>query len=171
MTSNVPVCPGCGKTEAVEKASTLYLRGLERSEPGKPGPSQAERRLSQRLGPPSGRKESLTRPLHPDLQVLVYSLVAPVFLYGIWSSEPRMLLPVLGILAVGYAAYFGWRSRLVEKYQQREQQKTAEIERVQRRIARWMELYYCAQDEGVFKPGEDELVSLEELPRYLESAG
>ena len=180
------ICPSCGRADQVEKVSTIYMRGVElkwRSRrPGTQDKSEASpalagllaefspaelQALSRRLAPPSSGKRAPTRPLHPDLVVLVFSLIAPFFLYGIFTSQLNALPLVLLVLAAFYGFYFWKRKTMVAKFQaQQLSQRTAE-ERIQRGIGRWMRLYYCAREDCVFEPGGAAAVSADQIAGFL----
>jgi len=107
------------------------------------------------------------RPIHPDMVVAALSLIAPVFLYGILTSQRSMFLPVLAILAVFYGFYFWKRKMMISRFEVQQASRLAADERVKHGIERWMKLYYCARDDGVFEPGSDELVPADLLAGYL----
>jgi hypothetical protein len=177
------ICPECGSGDRVEKVSAIYVTGLEAKrkpaaaqEHGQGGtrlnpalsdiPAAELTRLSRRLAPPAGEKQTL-RSVHPDLAVLVFSLVALIFLYGMLTSQQGMLIPALALLTVGYAIYFWKRKGLMEKfeYQRTEQRDAAKV--IRRGIERWMRLYYCVRDDGVFTPGDEHLTPADQISGYL----
>src|SRR5512139_235338 len=99
----MPVCPQCGENDRVEKVSTLYLEGLrvgnKANDPlgqkSLTGLSKAEiSELRHLLAPPSSGKSQVTRPIHPDLILLVFTGVLPVFLVGIMNNQRVLLIPV-----------------------------------------------------------------------------
>lgn len=164
-------CPSCGQADHVEKVSTIYLTGIglnrrvsgvedsaNRQEPPliQPWlinlPPEALRVLSRRLAPPSSGKEPPFRPLHPDMVVLTFSLVAPIFLYGILSSQSGMLPLALAILIGFYVFYFWQRRAMIARYESQKKARQAVHQRVRLGIERWMTLYYCARDDIVFEP-------------------
>lgn len=185
MSKNV-TCPQCGQADQVEKVSAIYINAIEREkrkkkEPAPPG-SDAETRkktrlarimdprgepLARRLAPPASGKQVQTRPIHPDLPVISFSLVAPIFLIGIYTSQPAMLLPVILILACAYALYFWQRKAIVAKFEQQQTARRAAEERVKKGIERWMKLYYCARDDGVFEASSRELTPTDQMPGLL----
>ena len=170
-------CPVCGLSDQVEKASTLYLIGigLDQAQPkemiSNPGqrvkPTPSQRALSRRLAPPASGKQMTTRPIHPDMVVIALSLIAPVFLYGILTSQRSMLLPVLAVLAAFYGFYFWKRRTMISRFESQQALRQAGEARVKRGIERWMKLYYCARDDGVFELGRDELVPADLIAGYL----
>ena len=180
---NSIVCPLCKQADRVEKVSTIYMTGIGIDRLPPTAGSQPERRasnlelkgipasslkaLSRKLAPPSSRARVPTRPLHPDLVVLVFSLIAPVFLYGILTSQPGVLLPALAILAGFYGLYFLKRKQLIAKFERQQTARNAADERVKRGIERWMKLYYCIRDDGVFERGSGELVPVDQMAGYL----
>lgn len=174
MSPRKVTCPTCGQSDLVEKASTLYLLGAERKSSSEqssvPQPavldhlSPAELRgLGRRLAPPSSPKQGLTRPVHPDLVVFVFSLVLPIFLYGIYTSQPGALLGIVPLLLAMYGLYFWQRRRIVERFDAQQQARRAEDQRVRRAIQRWMGLYYCLEDDGVFLPGDKEITPADQM--------
>lgn len=177
-------CPQCGRSEEIEKVSTLYLAGIQvkrsstSDQPGEDLASQVLARLpnltpqdlqalSRALAPPSSAKAALTRLVHPDLVVLVFSLVIPIFLVGILNQQRVALIPVLVVLALAYGLYFYKRKDILAKFAQTQSEQKAKQTRIERGVKTWMKLYYCTQDEGVFLPGKKELVPIEELTNYL----
>jgi hypothetical protein len=181
-------CPVCNQSDLVEKVSTLYITGigLNRSSrqvnpqpatqmadtPGDPiiGLSASELRLlSRRLKPPFSVKKVPFRSLHPDLVVLTFSLILPVFVYGIYTSQRSMLLPALIILAAFYATYFWRRKALIAKYESQLEASKAANRRVEQGISRWMKLYYCAREDVVFQPGTGKYVPTDQMPGLLSS--
>jgi hypothetical protein len=172
-------CPVCGQVDPVEKVSTVYLVGIGLNRQVKSGapdapeiefsldmPDAELRRVARRLAPPASTRKIPTRPLHPDLIVITFSLVIPIFLYGIFTSQASSLLPVLVILTGLYGLYFWKRKGIVARFENRQATQRAADERVKFAIERWMKLYYCAQDDGVFLPG-GELVPADQLMEYL----
>ncbi|MBN2146487.1 MAG: hypothetical protein JW726_03825 [Anaerolineales bacterium] len=173
-------CPACGQGDAVEKVSTIYLLGIglarggnaPQEGGGQPQVAKAPhphwKELSKRLAPPAGGREGLgTRPVSPDMVVLTFTLVIPVFLVGILTSQ-RALLPVaLLILAAFYAIYFALRKRLMAKFARGQAERAAKAERIKAGIARWMQLYYCERDDVVFEPGKGQAVPAERMNGLL----
>jgi len=173
MAPKTITCPACGQQATVEKASTLYLLGIERRSVGDSPALQpallaqlspAERRtLARRLAPPASPKQAFTRPLHPDLVVVAFSLVLPVFLYGIVTSQPEALTVAVPVLAIFYGLYFWQRKRIVPRFEAGLSQRTAQDERIRRAIQRWMRLYYCLEDDGVFLPGDPQVTPADQM--------
>ena len=184
--SKAMVCPQCGHADQVEKVSTIYVLGIEKKwrsrnnhplQAGMETPGQSAlldempdnelQALSHKLAPPAGKKEAGIQPIHPDLVVVAFSMVAPVFLYGILTSQPSGLLIVLPLLAGFYALYFWKRKGLVAKFQTQQDARQAAQARVQRGLQRWMNLYYCARDDGVFEPRAASLTPADQIAGYL----
>ncbi len=174
--ANEILCPVCGQADRVGKVSTIYLTGMGVK---KPDPVQfglpehlfpsgaAMHAVSQKMTPPSSGKRAPTRPIHPDMAVLVFSAIAPIFLYGIYTSQPGMLLPVLGLLACFYALYIWRRPVLIARFNAEQAARNSANQRIQRGIDRWMRLYYCAREDGVFEPGSTELTPLDQMMGVL----
>ncbi|MBN2547763.1 MAG: hypothetical protein JXB15_01295 [Anaerolineales bacterium] len=182
MTAKHP-CPVCGQTDLVEKASSIYLAGLlgqkaaggagEAQPPAKISPwvnelSPTERRaLGKRLAPPASGQKLPARPIHPDQAVIAFSLVTPIFLYGMWNTQRALLLPALFALAVFFGFYFWKRKTILARYIRQLEQRKVSDERTRRGIERWMKLYYCARDDVVYFPGSSESTPADQLPGLL----
>lgn len=180
------ICPQCGQSDQVEKVSTIYILGIEKkwgshnpspsgSEGDSPAPSallnemSAEdlQALSRRLSPPATQKSVPIRPIHPDLMVFTFSLAAPIFLYGIMSSQPGSLWIVLPVLVGFYVFYFWKRKQMIARFQAQQAAQRLADERVQRGIQRWMNLYYCARDDGIFEVGSPAITPADQMNGYL----
>lgn len=180
------VCPACGQSDFVEKASTLYLlsAGLNRRPGSKaaetPGggatdaaklsfelPPKAFYLLSRKLKPPSAGQPALTRNLHPDLVVVFFSAIVPFFIAGIVRTQPGALLPTLVLLACAYGVYFALRKAILRKYNAAQEARREQAEQVKRGIESWMTLYYCARDNAVFQPWEKAVTPLDDMDEYL----
>jgi hypothetical protein len=173
-------CPQCGQSDRVEKVSTVYLVGIGLNRQPVDPASQVEVKfkladlsqtdlhsLARQLKPPASTRKLPTRPLHPDLIVITFSLIVPIFLFGIWTSQTASLLPVLGFLAVLYALYFWRRKAIVGRFEARQSAQRASDERVRQAIERWMKLYYCARDDVVFEPGKTGLAPASETMAFI----
>ena len=184
--TRVIICPVCHQADQVEKVSTIYLTGIEAGRHPSGASSQAGGRdsstrptglkaslasgrhaLSRRLAPPSSGKELPIRPLHPDTVVLTFSLVVPIFLFGILTSQPRMLLPMLVMLAVFYGLYWWQRKTVIAKFELQRTTRQASNEHVKRGLDRWMKLYHCSRDDVVFEPGKSQFVPTDQMTGYL----
>jgi hypothetical protein len=182
--SDQVICPVCSQSDQVDKVSTLYIEGIgEKRLPFAKGAAAKEAgtarwratmlspaeltHLSRKLAPPSSGKASLTRPVHPDLVVIAFSLILPVFLYNILSQQRAMLLPVLLILAGFYGLYFFKRQAVVARFERQQAARRAEQRRIERGIQTWMRLYYCARDSGVFLADRRELIPIDQMTWYL----
>jgi hypothetical protein len=174
-------CPICSQSDRVARASALYIAGLEqkygrRLQP-KPGEGNLEKPaspvpdfstweqipagglvvLAAQLAPPQTSKKVPTRPIHPDMMLLAFGLVSPIFIFGILSNQPGMLVFVLPFL-IGLVVFYLWqRKKLVAKHENIVASQRAENERTQRAIERWLWLRYCARDHVVFLPGKEAL--------------
>jgi hypothetical protein len=184
--ANPVLCPQCGQADQVEKVSSLYVYGIEKKW-GRRGTDPSQNRtpsssrsafleempeaelltLSRRLAPPAAKKESGMQPIHPDLIVLAFSLVAPIFLYGVLTSQSGGLVYVLPLLAAFYAFYFWKRREFIAKFQAQQDARQAAKVQVRYGLQRWMSLYYCARDDVVFKPGAGEFTPADQLAGFL----
>ena len=159
-------CPVCGLSDQTDKASTLYVMAIggDKLAPieGEPQtaplnltgiPPQELRALGKRLKPPASPKRAPTRPLHPNLVVVTFSLIIPLFLYRIYQNQPSVLPVVLALLAVLYILYLWGRKKIIARFERQVQANKASEERIRMGIERWMRLYYCRRDDIVFEPG------------------
>lgn len=179
-------CPECGQSDLVDKVSKIYMTAIERkyaarnkgkqqltdSENGRLKidsmmNSQELSGLTKKLSPPTSGKKSTFRPIHPDLVVLVFSLISPIFLYRIAINQQVMLPWILLLMAVFYGFYFWKRKYLTARFDAQLQAQKAAEERVQNGIKRWMQLYYCARDEIVFNPLDSQSVQVDLINGYL----
>jgi hypothetical protein len=126
--------------------------------------------LRRLLAPPSGNRQ-VTRPIHPDLLVVVFSGVLPVFLLGIARSQAGLLLPVLLVLAICYGLYFWRRKMLIARFERQKQDQEEAKRRVERAIGRWMRTYYCARDGVVFSAGMSAWAPVEQMDELLSASG
>jgi hypothetical protein len=176
--SKTILCPECGQSKTVEKVSTLYLTGIGLSGEAKNSPARPPKliqanskpgsyALSRKLAPPAASRPAFTRPVQPDQAVLAFSLIVPIFLYGILTSQRALFLPALGALFIFYGLYFWQRKRLLARFEQEQAARQAADERIKKGIERWMRLYYCAEDEIVFEPDQDAGVMVDLMPGYL----
>jgi hypothetical protein len=180
------ICPICGKADQVEKVSTIYLTGIEvnrgsrnqtasrkvrptaNNHPGLAGiPALRLTTLSRRLTPPTPRREAFAQPIHPDMYVLAVSLILSVFLYGIVTRLPVALLPLLALLAGLYALYFWRRKSIIDRFKRQQVYRLVGDEMIKQAIERWMRLYYCARDDGVFEPGDDQFIPTSQMNHTL----
>lgn len=156
--------------------SSLYLVGpaarqLSQSEAGEARQVVLDRReiaaLRRQLAPPSSGKSEITRLVHPDLVVLVFTGILPVFLLGIARSQAGLLLPVILVLAVFYLLYFWRRKALISHFERQKQAQQAGKRRIERAIGRWMRSYYCTQDGVVFEAGLPAWAPVERMDELL----
>jgi len=172
------ICPLCGSNQAVSKVSAIYIAGLQAQKPvaepaGRPPvkvrglSADLLPALSRRIAPPASRKQAQLRLVHPDLIVAAFSLIAPVFLAGIYRSQPRMFYPVLLGLAVIYALFFWQRKGIRARFERQVISERSQQERIRRGIQRWMNLYYCADDDVVFEPGGAPPLPADQIHGYL----
>jgi hypothetical protein len=182
---NEIICPVCKLADQVEKVSTLYLVEIElQRQKGSVWLSDKNshavellraRQLAQpgfeplrrKLAPPSSGKQTTIRPIHPDLAVLAFSLITPVFLYGILTTQPGSTLPVLTVLALFYGLYTWQRRRLIGRFEGEQARQKRATERTAQAVERWMKLYYCAREELVFVPGNSTFVPVDQMMGLL----
>ncbi len=169
--------------DQVEKVSTVYLLGIGlkkriAAESKKPAlaainpvylemPSEDLRALSRKLAPPSSVKAGFTRPIHPDVFVLTFSLILPFFLFGIYASQRNILLPMLAVLAA-FAAWYIWKRKfLIARFERQQNERKDAEKRTKSGVENWLKLYYCLRDDGVFEKGSQDLTPISEVRRLL----
>jgi hypothetical protein len=184
MSAKNIACPNCGQVDRVEKVSSLFLSGIEAGRLHKlveaaetqqsaesmsrlDLPASERRILSRKLAPPSSGKSQTVRPVHPDLVVLAFSGVLPVFLAGVATSQRELLVPILFFVVVFYGLYLFQRKGLIARFDRQKAARREEEQRIRRAIGRWMNLYYCAEDEGVFEPGRDNWTPVDQMLELL----
>jgi hypothetical protein len=180
--SQTPACPACGLADRVEKVSTIYMDaigagrlptvrqgGAAGSKSGRLTdlPDKELRSLIRRLAPPASRRKSMTRLIHPDQMILSFSVMILLFVLIMLRNQPRLLLPVGGILIVFYALYLFRRPALIRRYEGEIRSFNDERRSVEEAVGVWMKLYYCGRDDGVFLPGEEELIPLDNMASFL----
>lgn len=182
MTSRL-ICPVCGQIDQVEKVSTIYLMGIGLDRVSSTGERQLQevalnpefkrlpppslKALGRRLAPPSTPTQVPIRSIHPDMAVLAFSLIMPLFLYGILTSQPGLLIPMLAVLGVFYLLYIWQRKPILAKFEKQQASRKESDERVKHGIERWIRLYYCLRDDGVFEEGMDEITPADQMPGLL----
>ncbi len=174
-----PLCPLCKQNDRVEKASAIYIEGLssqQRLKKATEGDSpkrltrltpEEVRSLSSRLAPPAAPTRVQPRPIHPDLVVVVFSLILPIFLLGIAKSQAALLFPILGFVVLVYLLYFFSRRRILKRFDQQQTERQANTEKIETAIKNWMSLYYCARDAVLFNPNNPRTVPIDEMNSIL----
>ncbi len=185
MIQETVLCPACGQSDRVFKVSRIYIDALaafsKSSEDSvlpeltgeavdEPGINllkiQAMRTFVNNFSPPSGSKKSM-RQLNPDLVVAAFTLIAIFFMFQIYQSQ-RSIFPIaLGILVVFYVGYVLLHHRILARFNEQKAEEQGEQQRLERAVGRWMKLYFCARDEGVFDPTQNRLIPLDEMDYYL----
>jgi hypothetical protein len=180
-------CPACGESQNVAKVSTLYVAGIEATHPSRGRAAESsslplEARLpewaqelsaqelgalSKRFTPPSSKKKETFRPIHPDMAVIAFSLLAPLFIYRIWTTQPEQLPLILIVLAGFYGFYLWQRRGLVERYQKLVETRKQDEIRIHKAVGSWMKLYYCSQDDVIFDPDRGDYADPERLHGYI----
>ncbi len=182
-----PTCPHCGQADKVYKVSLLYLESTARlnqrqaeNQPELDGlltdllPANSNAttqahllsRFLRSFTPPSGEKR-ITRRIHPDTMVICFALFSLLVIYRIATTQPSQLPAILVLVCVSLMAYILARKSVLRRYQDRVRQEQEENARIESAIARWMRLYFCSRDQGVFDPQQNEFVPLEQMSDLL----
>ena len=182
-----PVCSCCGQSDKTYKISLLYLEASARlnqketaNQPELNGllddlypplesanlNAQVLPDLIRAFAPPAGEKR-VTRRIHPDGLVVGFSLMALLMLYQIAADQSESLPFAVIVMSTALLAYLLLRKPLVQRHVEQTQQEQEEHRRIEQATERWMQLYFCSRDKGVFIPGKDQLVPLEQMSNYL----
>jgi hypothetical protein len=185
MAENIVECPLCGLSDKTFKVSAIYIEALEgfkkegtpkilpqimgdQSQMDAPGilKVQALRSIINTFGPPSGGRQ-IMRPINPGLVIAGFTLITIFFLVQIYTSQREMFIPILIVALVFYLGYVIFHKQIMGKYQ-KQIQDNIDIKRTyEAAIGQWMRLYYCAHDDGVFDPDENQLIPLQAMESYL----
>jgi len=188
MENSPVICPHCRQSDKIYKVSQLYLEGTARINhqdtvdqqklnnligelaPGETNSiaiTQLLNRLIKIIAPPEGSKQ-MSRRIHPDSVVLFFGLLMLVILYQVAVTQPGQL-PVLAIiLGAGMLAYILARRTVVQRYADHLRREQEENNRVEHAVGKWMRLYFCSRDQGVFNPDTGQYTSTENLHELLE---
>lgn len=183
------VCPVCGQSDLVEKASVIEASGSALSTKLSP----PRRPLRIKMPPQPNREDWLAR----RRRTLVWGLIALIVAYLLLLSsflgyvegrssnlEGTVLLLVLA--ASGTWFFLRWRKGsmggLEGGFEKLMQEHRREFDRLQkiadeewktyrRAMDGWGRLYYCRRDDCVFLPGSDDSVPPERMRELLEDDG
>lgn len=182
-----PACPHCGHFDQTYKISLLYLECSARlhqketiNQPELDGmlnnlgidvenqgvSPQLLSQMIQWFAPPEGEKQ-VTRTIHPDFIVLVFGLVAVFLVYQVSIYQSSQFPIAVIILAAAGLAYLLARKTIVTRYQARMIQEQETNRQVEQAINRWMRLYYCSRDQGIFNPDLNRFVPIEQMRTLL----
>jgi hypothetical protein len=178
-------CPVCGLADKTFKVSEIYIEalgGIKNGETGRvlpqivndqsqlvaPGKikAQAFRSVVSNFSPPSGGRQVM-RQVHPNYIIAGFTLIAIFFLIQIYTTQPELFLPILILVFVFYTGYGIFRKSIYAKYNKQILENIAVRQTYEAAIGKWMHLYYCARDNGVFDPKEDRLIPLQAMDSYL----
>jgi hypothetical protein len=67
---------------------------------------------------------------------------------------------------VFYGLYL-YQQTLIARFEQQKAASQEEAQRIRRAIGRWMSLYYCAEDEGVFEAGKNNWTPVDQMLELL----
>lgn len=179
------VCPVCALSDKTFKVSSIYIEALEgfkkegelkiisqivndHNQLTTPGilKTRSLRSVVTSFSPPSGGSQTI-RPVNPNLIVMAFTLIAIFFLTQIYTTQREMFIPILILVMVFYLGYAFFRKRIYAKYT-RQIQANIDIKATYgAAIGKWMRLYYCARDDGVFDPDENQMAPLQAMGAYL----
>lgn len=186
MSLSIPGCPCCRRSDKTYKVSLLYLEASARlhrqetiDQPELDGLladlyPQADSRIPTHIlsqwittfAPPEGEKR-ITRRIHPDGMVVGFSMIALLLLYQIATQQPESLPIAVILFFTVLLAYLLLRHPLLHRHAEQVRQEQEENQRIDQATEHWMRLFFCSRDRGVFAPGQERLVPLEQLSEYL----
>jgi hypothetical protein len=190
MSASLPVCPQCNFADKTYKVSLLYLEGSARlsrrerenqpvleaaladllpEESSQAVEDQVIKHLIRTFTPPEGEKR-VTRRIHPDGMVAVFTLVAGFLIIQIAGDQPGALPAAAIILTAALGAYLLSRKSVVGKYEDTKREEVENFERIEKEVNRWMRLYFCSRDQAVFYPGENDFAPAEQTRSFLREA-
>ena len=146
-------CPQCGQVDRVQKVSAAYRGGQTVLSPP----------VEPLLAATPGSLESL----FTGCGYVWLSLMGPglllVGLIGL-SNPDNFLFVLTAIVGLGFTLL------LVADLRRRPRamrQRVADRERWEKATNRWVQLYYCARDDGVFIPGETSFIPIDKMQAFL----
>lgn len=152
--STTYTCPACHQSDKCAKVNLLYVE------------ASGNRKIINIFSPPSGSTETV-RDVNPDIAVIGFTIVAGIFLYNIYATQPQFF-PMIAILTgLAYVGYVAIRKKVIGKYKASIQAKKEEKARIEKAIDHWMKLVYCANDKVVFDPVENVAVPVGQMREYL----
>lgn len=147
-------CPECHQSDQCKKVSVLYIE------------ASGNRKVLNIFNPPSGGVEAI-RDVNPDIAVIGFTVIAGIFLYNIYATQPQYFTFIAIITGLAYIAYAILRKKIIGKYKASIQAKKDEKIKVEKAIDHWMKLVYCARDKVVFDPAENLPVPAFQMRDYL----
>jgi hypothetical protein len=153
-TSVTYTCPECHQSDKCAKVSVLYVE------------ASGNRKILNIFSPPSGKTETI-RDINPDIVVIGFSIVAGIFLYNIYATQPQYFPMIAAVTGLAYVGYIVLRKKIMGKYKANIQAKKDEKDSIERAIEHWLKLVYCARDKVVFDPEENIAVPAGQMRDYL----
>ncbi len=191
MLNHPPTCPQCGLADKAYKVSLLYqesstrfqhneqdhqpeLDGLLKdlcSDPTNPADvAQVLGWLTQSFAPPESAQPQSPRravTISPDLLVAGAGLIMLLLAGLVAVHQPENLPTALLILVAALLIYLAVRRPIMQRYRARIQKDNESQQRAGEATSRWMRLYYCSRDRGVFDPEQNRLVAVEQIQHLL----
>lgn len=186
-TQDTSVCPHCGQLDTIRKVTSIVTEGTSVSEYETTAPVHWQGKtyflptkrqmtsstvLAQKLMPPEKpndpSKPSCSEQFWWGLALCTVFSITVVVLQGVLGGQGNHPISTIAALIGGVtlALWAGW---IFSKRQREKQQHYdgVELPRWERAAARWTQLYYCARDDGVFIPGQGQLVPVDRVASFL----
>jgi hypothetical protein len=188
MNNHSPVCPHCGQADKTYKISLLYLESTARlhhheteNQPeldslladfhaergGQDVQNQLLNQFTHSFAPPMDEKSMVvkrgSRRIHPDSMVIFFSLLALLIVFQIATTQPVQLPAIVILVAGSLLAYILARKTIVKRYEANVRKEQEESARAEIAMTRWMNLYFCSRDKGVFDPDQNRFAPLEQI--------
>lgn len=179
-------CPICGRADTVARLSAIYVAGIELKYPqrvskaGEPAfqilqshqpwktlSKQDLIELSKRFSPPSSKRKNTTRLIHPDWIVLALLVVSPIFLYGIYTTQTAIFIPIFVMLIACLLLYIWKRRSLISRFKTQEEERRQADLRIKTAVEHWMKLNYCLEDDVIFDPERCEPIPADQLNEII----
>ena len=196
-TETAPVCPRCGRLDAVRKVTSIVSEGVSTGQYQSVAPVQWQGKtyylpvqrevvsstvLAQRLMPPR-----IPEKWNPSILLFVVPFIGGVVFFWIAKLVINgMLIPLVGIdtavkvvqstdpvvggcIALSVFLFGCALTFVLFMPYVNSQTKKGELLRsiAQRAMQKWMSLYYCSRDDGVFIPGQGRFVPIGQMQSFL----
>lgn len=181
------ICPKCGQSDRKFEVRRLYMESLAFVKPGEKeetpeldrffevnnfmDESASKKRhivedMIKSFAPPSG-KPQLLKTISPDMMMVVFSAISVYLLFQIYTTQHSIFWITAVIFGLFIASYIIFHKSIIRRFQNQKDLDTSSKEVIEKAIAKWMKLDYCARDNVVFMAKKSEFVPLDEMNEYL----
>ena len=177
---NVPECPSCHSKNDVWLVRGLFdgkltdsdLFGEENINPAEKNelaPDNRLKGLQKLLMPPQppGDKQGFGRVMHPDLQVIFFGIMILIVVIQLLRADPSAAPFAVGSILIAALVYVFVRPRAIRLYE-RNKKEAAAYRLFEQKMTRWLMLYCCIKDNGLFVKGDPQVVSFDQMQDLLQ---